>query len=106
MNDDATTMGRDDSTEKLREELPTIITDKLEQGSSTILKDVTPRDIFNFVKWILGALYLLFLCGGIAEYFNPGDHIIFEACKTILPPIATLVIGYYFAKSSEPTSER
>lgn len=51
-----------------------------------------------FAKKILLALGILFFLGGLAECIVPNSQV-FEACKTILPPIATLVIGYYFGKS-------
>jgi hypothetical protein len=36
----------------------------------------------------------------ITSFVSPeGAKDVFEACKTILPPIATLVLGYYFGKN-------
>lgn len=61
-------------------------------------EDVTPRDMMWFAKLILLALAVLFILGGVCEILVPCSDV-FEACKTILPPIATLVIGYYFGKS-------
>ncbi|OFA04250.1 hypothetical protein DUGA2_25220 [Duganella sp. HH101] len=39
-------------------------------------------------------------------FFAPADKSvqvkeIFEACKQIIPPVLTLVIGFYFGKKSE-----
>lgn len=51
-------------------------------------------DFLKFAKIILGVLSLLLLLGGLSEMIHP-DNQIFEACKTILPPIATLVIGSF-----------
>ena len=60
--------------------------------------DVTPKDLLQFAKSILSVISILFVFGGITEFIHPVSGI-FEACKTILPPIATLVIGFYFGKS-------
>lgn len=62
-------------------------------------KPVTPYDLLKLAKWILAILAALFFMGAMAEVIQPNSGV-FEACKTILPPIATLVIGYYFGKSS------
>ena len=71
----------------------------LVEEQATIVEDITPRDLLKFAKLILGVLALLFFAGALSEIIRPNNHV-FEACKTILPPIATLVIGYYFGKSS------
>ncbi len=73
--------------------------DILVEIPAVIEKDITPRDLMKFAKAILLGLALLFLAGAIGEIIRPNSSI-FEACKTILPPIATLVIGYYFGQSS------
>lgn len=62
-------------------------------------ENITPRDLMKFAKGILMVLAVLFALGGICDLVNPQSSV-FEACKTILPPIATLVIGYYFGRSS------
>lgn len=66
---------------------------------TVIQEDITPRDMLKFAKAILAVLAVLFAGGAACELLKPQSNI-FEACKTILPPIATLVIGYYFGKSS------
>jgi hypothetical protein len=55
---------------------------------------------FWLAKWILPGLAVLFVLG-IAADLLAGDQgkDVFEACKTIVPPIATLVIGYYFSNN-------
>ncbi len=35
-----------------------------------------------------------------SDLSNSRGKEIFDACKTILPPIATLVLGFYFGKSA------
>lgn len=76
------------------------IKDVLETGRAASEKDVTPKDLLIFAKTILLVLALLFVLGAVDAMFQP-NNTVFEACKTILPPIATLVIGYYFGKSSD-----
>ncbi|HKQ53495.1 MAG TPA: hypothetical protein VJT74_14055 [Pyrinomonadaceae bacterium] len=60
------------------------------------------REKFQLAKWILLAIAILFASGAGALYRNPTNaKEIFEACKTVLPPIATLVIGYYFSEKTK-----
>jgi hypothetical protein len=60
------------------------------------------REKFQLAKWILLAIAILFASGAGALYRRPSEaKEIFEACKTVLPPIATLVIGYYFSEKSK-----
>lgn len=72
--------------------------DEIEFVPAVTEKEVTPRDILLLAKLILFVLAIIFVLGGIAEFLKPNSTI-FEACKTILPPIATLVIGFYFGKN-------
>lgn len=60
-------------------------------------EEVTPRDILRFAKSILVSILVLSVLGALTEYVHPGNNI-FEACRTVLPSFATLVIGYYFGK--------
>lgn len=62
-------------------------------------KTVTPKDILKLGRQILAVLALMFICGGVSAVLWPNSPV-FEACRTILPPIATLVIGYYFGRSA------
>ena len=71
----------------------------IEEVPAAIAEDITPRDMLKFAKSILVVIAVLFLLGGASELIKPNCGI-FEACKTILPPIATLVIGFYFGKSN------
>jgi hypothetical protein len=61
--------------------------------------EVNPKERLNFAKSILFWLAFLFILGMAAFVLSPdkGEKI-FDACKTVLPPIATLVIAYYFQK--------
>jgi hypothetical protein len=60
----------------------------------------------HFAATVMSVLAALFLAG-MAFYFFDGrtgaantgaGKDIFDSCKTILPPIATLVLGYYFGQ--------
>lgn len=57
-------------------------------------KEITPRDKLRFAKQILLSIAILFVLSFIMSAL--GESTIFESCKEILPPIATVVIGYYF----------
>lgn len=50
--------------------------------------------------WVLLGVFTLFVLSVLACLFNPqsGDKI-FETSKTVLPPFATLVLGYFFSRS-------
>jgi hypothetical protein len=73
--------------------------DIIEESPAATTEEITPRDLMGFAKLILGAMTILFILAGISELIRPNCGI-FESCKTILPPIATLVIGFYFGKSN------
>ena len=62
-------------------------------------KDVTPQDLLKFAKLILSTIAIIFILAMFFKLFSK-DCIVFESCKTILPPIATLVIGFYFGKAN------
>lgn len=52
---------------------------------------------FRLAKGILFGIGTLFTLGGLAYTFTPATgKEIFEKCVTLLPPITTLVLGYYF----------
>jgi hypothetical protein len=55
----------------------------------------------NLAVWLLLGLAILLVLGALAYILatdvRRGEKI-FEASITVLPPIATLVVGYYFAQ--------
>jgi hypothetical protein len=61
----------------------------------------------HFAAATLTGLGLIFLFSMVMYQWStqPNDRAkeIFDACKTIIPPIATLVLGYYFGKGSSGT---
>lgn len=61
--------------------------------------DLTPLDIYKLASRILMWIALIFIAGMMSCLLKPDPGaIIFDVCKTVLPPIATLVIGYYFGE--------
>lgn len=54
-------------------------------------------DPLEFTLLTLFFVALLFFIGAICEIVKPGSAV-FHECTLILPPIATLVIGYYFGR--------
>lgn len=76
-----------------------------EDGSDPILhptlEPVGEREKLQLAKWLLLGIWILFALGALAQLAY-GEHggPVFETCKTILPPIATLIIGYYFSEKA------
>jgi hypothetical protein len=52
----------------------------------------------SFEMMLLLCISILFIISMICSVIRPDSHV-FDFCKVALPPIATLVIGYYFGKS-------
>jgi hypothetical protein len=65
------------------------------------LKPIPEQEKLALAKWLLLGVAIMFTLGGVAYLVNDGPRgeKIFEACVTVLPPIATLVIGYYFSQA-------
>src|SRR5262249_187384 len=61
----------------------------------------------HFAAVTLTGLGLLFALAMAMYYWSPKDHTpakeIFDACKTIIPPIITLILGYYFGREKGST---
>lgn len=75
-----------------------ILDDPLENVDLVLKRqDITPKDRLKFAKKILLVLAVMFTFGAFTELFHPQNNV-FEACRTLLPSFATLVIGYYFGK--------
>ncbi|NEQ52611.1 MAG: hypothetical protein F6K11_21140 [Leptolyngbya sp. SIO3F4] len=64
----------------------------------------------SFAAVVLTGLGLIFLESMAMYYWAPPNSeagkAIFEACKTVIPPIITLVLGYYFGKSDQVQSSQ
>ena len=64
------------------------------------LQPVGEKDKLQLAKWLLLGIGILFALGAIAALFLSDDgKDLFDTFTTILPPIATLIIGYYFSKN-------
>ncbi len=79
-----------------------------------LFKPPVPTTIENrtltFASMFLLGLFLVFMQSMAIYYFADGTAAagkdIFDACKTILPPIISLVIGYYFGKTEKEDLEK
>lgn len=73
--------------------------DELKEDISVEGGEITPKDLLIFAKYILLFVFISFIGGCYCNIFYP-DSDVFEACKSILPSMTTLVIGFYFGKNS------
>jgi hypothetical protein len=68
------------------------------------LAPIAESDRLSLAKYVLIGVAVLLLLGG-ATFILIADagkgQKVFDACITILPPIATLIIGYYFAERKQ-----
>lgn len=62
------------------------------------LRDVGPSKHALARECLLGVLFVLVLSGVASLYGGQKGSIIFDKCITVLPPIATLILGYFFSK--------
>ena len=74
-------------------------------------QDQESRHLY-FGSVVLTSLALVFMLGMAMFYWAPENEVgamrgqkIFEACVQIIPPLLTLVIGFYFGKRSEATQK-
>jgi membrane protease YdiL (CAAX protease family) len=75
-----------------------------DQGKVAIENGQFEFQRLNFAAVILMGLALVFLESMAMYYWSPPGQSevgknIFETCKTVIPPIITLVLGYYFGRS-------
>lgn len=73
------------------------------EGEVGKAKELPPADKarLSLAQSILGALLLLLVLSGFLLIYGPTDRLteaqsFFEFAKTFVPPIITLVIGFYF----------
>lgn len=80
--------------------MPTV---KRAQDANLHLVPIDESDRLSLAKWLLLGVGIMLLLGGYAlvAVNNDKGQKVFDACVTILPPIATLVIGYYFSQRSK-----
>lgn len=61
---------------------------------------LSAKDRMRFAGRVLGGIALLFILAGLAAISHPDSGgPIFDAAVKILPPIATLIIGFYFSRA-------
>jgi hypothetical protein len=68
---------------------------------------VTPMHLLSFGRWVLAIIVCLMVAACSIYFLSDKDHMqtgkdIFEFAKITLPPIATLIIGFYFRGSLGP----
>jgi membrane protease YdiL (CAAX protease family) len=75
------------------------------QGKEAIEKGQFEFQRLYFAAVVLTGLGLVFLESMAMYYWSPPNQEvgknIFETCKTVIPPIITLVLGYYFGRSEQ-----
>lgn len=61
---------------------------------------VTDREIFGFAKSILAVLALIFLASFLLSVFvdSPVAATVWDKVSTVIPPLASLIIGRYFGR--------
>jgi hypothetical protein len=58
---------------------------------------ITEHERLVAAKQILLGLAILFIITVIAYLYSPEDgNVLLEICKTVFPPLATLIIAFYF----------
>lgn len=63
--------------------------------------DVSPKDKLAFAKWVLFFIFILAVLAGVARVcadVEAGKDI-FDAATTLLLPVVTLVLGFYFGRN-------
>jgi hypothetical protein len=63
------------------------------------LQEISATDRLEFAKWVLFGSAVLLLLAGVSYVWNQdAGQKIFDEISRMVPPIVTLVIGYYFSK--------
>ncbi len=63
--------------------------------------DISPKDKLKFAQRVLLAIFVLAILAGIARIWasDPAGSDIFNAATTLLLPVVTLVLGFYFGRN-------
>jgi len=59
-------------------------------------EDITPKDLLDFAKVCLFWSMFVFCLSGILRGFSSDFSEFFEKSSTVVPPIITLILGFYF----------
>ncbi len=64
-------------------------------------KELTPTAKLTFAKWVLFFIFVLAVLSGIARIWaeKEAGKDIFDAATTLLLPVVTLVLGFYFGRN-------
>lgn len=65
-----------------------------------VKNDLTPKEILNFAKICLAWCVLVFCFSGLLFGLNENYKDFFEKSSTVIPPIVTMILGFYFGKKS------
>lgn len=71
--------------------------DLITDDKTFVKDDITPKDLLRFAQYILLFIFISFIFSAILQTIIPTSPV-FDACKLVLPEIATLIIGFYFGK--------
>lgn len=68
--------------------------------------DVSPKDKLVFAKAVLGFIFVLAVLAGAARIWaeKEAGKDIFDAATTLLLPVVTLVLGFYFGRNDNNQS--
>ena len=81
---------------------PSSILDKTADDYDVFLSIYMEGEKLKLAKIVLLGLAIIFVLSGFAHIVTPTrGGVIFETCKSLLPPIATLILGYYFAEKAK-----
>lgn len=89
--------------EELNAPIFTSLTTQLDVNKSTEFRDVgkvdeiTEKDKLFIAGKVLLGLGIIFVIGIVISWLSHQEAI-FDGCKTVIPPIATLILGYYFSR--------
>ena len=63
--------------------------------------DISPKDKLKFAQRVLLAIFILAILAGIARIWasDSAGSDIFNAATTLLLPVVTLVLGFYFGRN-------
>jgi hypothetical protein len=63
--------------------------------------DISPKDKLKFAQRVLLAIFMLAVLAGFARIWasDPAGTDIFDAATTLLLPVVTLVLGFYFGRN-------
>ena len=78
----------------------------MKPGRFSPVQDLPPKDKarLKLAAWLLGGLFVLLMFSNVLVLMAPGDRVadardFFSFVKAFVPPLFTLIIGFYFTSS-------